>query len=304
VEVRFNARGLLQHEGRLQADIRIVTMPEGDDPDSIIRRDVSEWPRLLAQAKPIVGYVIAVATQGVDLYEAKAKTAVAQQVIPLIKDIVNPVERDHYWQELARALHTDERALRQMPVEQNRPRPVAAQPVAVKKGGNGRVVDMRQINYLRECLHYPQIIKKINLKLAQCQQPIVAEADFSVPEDRELFRLMLKWVERGKIVTMTEMWDSLEDDVLKKRAQYLLQTPPTPESELSRLPEKLVLSVLHWRRDKISEQVTELKLLSQEINSDNDPETAKMYAQKTNEASKMRNQINKAMNILSAMQRT
>ena len=91
VVARFDARGLVQHEGRLQADIRIVTMPEGDDPDSIVRRDVSEWPRLLAQAKPIVAYVIGVATKGVDLGDAKTKTAVAQQVIPLIKDIINPV---------------------------------------------------------------------------------------------------------------------------------------------------------------------------------------------------------------------
>ncbi len=32
LEVRFNARGLVQLEGRLKADIRIVTLPEGQDP--------------------------------------------------------------------------------------------------------------------------------------------------------------------------------------------------------------------------------------------------------------------------------
>lgn len=110
---------------------------------------------------------------------------------------------------------------------------------------------------------------------------------------------MIKQVEQGNIVTIAEMCDSLDDDVLLNRVQYLQQTPPTPESELSRLPEKLVLSVLHWRRDKISEQVMELKLLSQEINRNDDPETAVLYAQKINEASRMRNQINKAMNMLS-----
>lgn len=301
VEVRFDARGLVQHEGRLQADIRIVTMPEGDDPDSIIRRDVSEWPRLLAQAKPIVAYVIDVATQGVDLNEAKAKTAVAQQVIPLIKDIVNPVERDHYWQALARALHTDERALRQMPVQQNRPRPAVAQPVVKKKGGNGRVGDMRQINYLRECLHYPQIIRQINLKLAQCQQPIVAEADFSMPEDRELLKQVIKWVEQGNIGTMTEMWDSLEDDVLQERARYLLQTAPTPESELSRLPEKLVLSVLHWRLEKVKGHLTELQQLFRETNRNDQPELADLYSQQIRESHLMIQSLNRAAETVTAI---
>ncbi|HUM70022.1 MAG TPA: DNA primase, partial [Chloroflexota bacterium] len=103
VEVRFDAYGLVQQEGRLQADIRIVTLPEGEDPDSIIRTDPARWPQLVAQAQPVVAYVIGVATQDLDLRDAKAKTAVAQQVIPLIKDIADPIERDHYWQELARA---------------------------------------------------------------------------------------------------------------------------------------------------------------------------------------------------------
>ncbi len=303
VEVRFDARGLVQHEGRLQADIRIVTMAEGDDPDSIIRRDVTEWPRLLAEAKPIIAYVINVATQGVDLSEAKAKTAVAQQVIPLIKDIVNPVERDHYWQELARALHTDERALRQMPVQQNRnrPLPAAAQLTAPKKGGNGRIGDRRQINYLRECLYYPQIIRQINLKLAQCRQPIVAEADFSVPEDRELLKQLFKWVEQGNIVTMAEMWDSLEDDVLQERARYLLQTAPTPESELSRLPEKLALSVLHWRLEKVKGRLSELQQLFRETNRNDQPELADLYSQQIRESHFMIQSLNRAAEAVTAI---
>ncbi len=53
-ETRFDARGLVQHEGRLQADIHIVTLPEGYDPDKILRTDPDQWPELLAQAQPVV----------------------------------------------------------------------------------------------------------------------------------------------------------------------------------------------------------------------------------------------------------
>ena len=302
VETRFDARGLVQHEGRLQADIRIVTMPEGDDPDNIVRRDVSEWPRLLAQAKPIVAYVIDVATQGVDLRDAKGKTAVAQQVVPLIKDIVNPVERDHYWQELARALHTDERALRQMPLSAKRPRPTVTQTVGTKKNGaNGRVADMRQINYLRECLYYPQIIKQINLKLAQCQQPIVTEVDFSAPEDRELFKQMVRQVEGGNIVTIAEMCDHLDDDILLSRVQYLQQTSPTPESELGRLPEKLALSILHWRLEKVKRHLAELQLLFRETNRNDQPELADLYSQQIRESHLVIQSLNRAAETMIAI---
>jgi len=110
----FDARGLVQHEGRLKADIRIVSMPDGKDPDNIIADNPAEWTALLETARPVVQYVIDMATADLDMQDAKAKTAVAQQVIPLIKDIGEPVERDHYWQALAEALQVDERALRRV----------------------------------------------------------------------------------------------------------------------------------------------------------------------------------------------
>ena len=74
--------------------------------------------QLLAQANPIVDYVIMVATSDLDMKDAKAKSAVAKQVLPLISDIADPVEREHYRQLLARSLQVDERTLRQMPVQQ------------------------------------------------------------------------------------------------------------------------------------------------------------------------------------------
>ncbi len=114
IDIRFDAQNLVRYESRLEADIRVVTMPEGKDPDNIIREDPTQWPLLLAKAKPVVEYVIGVLTQDLDMSDAKAKTAVAQQIIPLIEDITNPVERDHYWQQLAYILKTDERALRQL----------------------------------------------------------------------------------------------------------------------------------------------------------------------------------------------
>jgi hypothetical protein len=154
---------------------------------------------------------------------------------------------------------------------------------------------------LRECLHYPQIIRQINLKLAQCRQPIVAEADFSVPEDRELLKQLFKWVEQGNIVTMAEMWDSLEDDVLKERARYLLQTAPTPESELSRLPEKLALSVLHWRLEKVKGRLSELQQLFRETNRNDQPELADLYSQQIRESHFMIQSLNRAAEAVTAI---
>lgn len=61
-ETRFDAPHLVRHEGRLQADIRVVTLPAGNDPDKIIRENPTLWPQLVAQAQPVAAYVIDVLT--------------------------------------------------------------------------------------------------------------------------------------------------------------------------------------------------------------------------------------------------
>ena len=48
LDVRFDAHNLVRYEGRLQADIRIVTLPEGNDPATINREYPTHVPTLLA----------------------------------------------------------------------------------------------------------------------------------------------------------------------------------------------------------------------------------------------------------------
>lgn len=113
LDVRFDARGLVRLEGRLKADIRVVTLPEGQDPDKLIRTDPTAWPRLLAEARPVVDYVIRVVAAELEPGDAKGKSAAAAQVLPLIEDIADPVERDHYLKKLSKTLGVEEAALRQ-----------------------------------------------------------------------------------------------------------------------------------------------------------------------------------------------
>ena len=42
-ELGFDARGLLRNEARLQADLRVASMPDNLDPDEIVARDRAEW---------------------------------------------------------------------------------------------------------------------------------------------------------------------------------------------------------------------------------------------------------------------
>ncbi len=107
----FDSRGLVRLEGRLDADLRVLTLPPGKDPDEVVAEDPSAWTAMLGRAQPVVDYVLDGLTAGQDLEQAKVRADIARQVLPLIEDVLDPVERESYRQHLARRLKVDERAL-------------------------------------------------------------------------------------------------------------------------------------------------------------------------------------------------
>lgn len=284
-EIRFNARGLVQSEGRLKTDIRVITLPEGQDPDSLIRANPQQWPRLLATAKPVVAYVLDVVSRDLDLSDGKAKSAVAQQILPLIGDIADPVERDHYRRLLADKLQIDEIALRQAQGKLRQAQPRRSQPQrpssrqtqpppqppepefpewdyaeanGVQEGGTkqgrqqkrgGRA---REANFLRQCLQYPHVLAAVNKLLHTYGQPEVSANDFETVEDRAIFLALKQRLAVSSVVTIEELCDDLEDS-LSARVYALLKLSAVSESKLDRLPDTLVSSVLDWRAERLKE---------------------------------------------------
>lgn len=316
-DVRFNARGLVRHEGRLQADIRVVTLPEGFDPDKLIREDPSRWPALLDQAKPIVAYVIDIATEGLDMQDGKAKAAVVQQVLPVINDVVNPVEREHYRQILARRLQVDERVLHKVSVPTGRKRVKAraqsdgpARPAKVSLESAGLAVairgstaasEMKREYFLRQCLAFPQLISQIDKILAIHQQPLVTEADFTRLDDKALWRQLRQRPNQRPVATIEDLWDSLaEDEYLRERVQSLLSIKLTSESELERLPDRLVLSVLDWRLERTKSLLAEVERLFRESQEQKNLEMLELYGQQLRELPTQVRSIDKARGAMSA----
>jgi DNA primase len=109
-ELRFDARGLLRHEARLQADLRVASMPDELDPDEIVQRDPQEWKSLIENAKPVIEHVMTTLAIGRDLDDPKVVSEIGDKVWPLIQDLAKPEEREFFTQRLARFLKVDERA--------------------------------------------------------------------------------------------------------------------------------------------------------------------------------------------------
>ncbi|MFH1085139.1 MAG: DNA primase [Chloroflexota bacterium] len=105
------ARGLIRYEERLDAEIRILRLPKGMDPDELVLADPQRWSRMVAEALPVADYFFQVTLEGANLATAKGKREVADRLLPVIADMENPVERSHYLQRLAGVVRVDEREL-------------------------------------------------------------------------------------------------------------------------------------------------------------------------------------------------
>lgn len=320
LDVRFDARNLVRYEGRLQADIRIVTLPEGNDPDKIIREDPTQWPKLLAKARPVVEYVIAVLTQDLDMGDAKGKTAVAQQVIPLIEDIQDPVERDHYWQRLAHTLRVDERALRQVRrPERKRPpaehtsaaRTIPPPPEPPAEGelrgtavlGHSLLgIKKKEAFFLSQGLHHPRALADVNQILGQADQRAVGTNDFTATEDRALWPHIVQWISAGSFVTIQDLCDSLDRPLLD-RVQYLQTLSPTLDANLDRLADQLVLAVLDWRIEKARQLRTDLLQFVVKAEQQGDLDSYQEYLVRLQELSVTKRQLDRAKDAMSANSR-
>ncbi len=279
----FDPRGLIRHEGRLQADIRIVTLPAGRDPDQIIRDDPGRWPALVAEARPVVAYVIDTYVGALDPGDAKAKTEAAAKILPLIGDVADPVEREHYRQHLARALGVDERALRKMQASERParggPARSGARPVDPHAGKTGRppsgkprfelgklfLTEQREIHYLRQVLGRPHLLSEVDDSLRRQEQPAISESDFGVAEDRMLFGRLRGLVYAGGFAGLDDLSAGL-DHSSAQRLAYLLddavetslagRVGPTTETA-----DSLALSMLNCRAETIRQQMNDLKQL-------------------------------------------
>lgn len=93
---------------RLSANLAIVSMPTGLDPDDVIRRNPQEWQVLVAQAQPLVDFYFRLITEQFDLTSAQGKGLAVAELAPLIAELDDEIERQHYIQRLSRAVQIDE----------------------------------------------------------------------------------------------------------------------------------------------------------------------------------------------------
>jgi DNA primase len=272
-ELGFDAHGLLREEARLQADLRVAAIPDGLDPDEIVARNKDEWAKLIEKAKPIVTYVIETLAAGQNIIDPKVKNQIAAQVLPLIEDLPNALERDTYRQQLARMLRVDESALtgtqaqassvkrtRGPQTAQTAQKQPAEKPKPAVTVSSSQKVEAYIIAVLYK---KPDLLYRLDRLLEENKLLKLTAQDFEYTDHQMFFGLVREAVEQDK----TEHHEFVVESV-PASFQSLLQELDAQTEKFERMEEKLLeellRGVIKLRRVAAGENLNQLRYLIEE----------------------------------------
>ncbi|MDX1437214.1 MAG: DNA primase [Anaerolineales bacterium] len=275
----IDPRGLLRHEARLQADIRVTTLPEGMDPDELVNESPQAWEETLKVARPIVVHVMETLSEGRDIGDAKVKSEIAGQVLPLIEDIPSPIERDTYRQRLARLLQIDERTLIQgnqgpappRPTRRRRP-PPPAEPRPESTAASALLTNTgyRQEAYsLGVLMRQPDLIYRVDRSLQEAGLRRLSVKDFIHSDHQVIFRLIYESLEQNLAEPVDFVLANLPLSLMEHADMILAETKDLTLSD-SRVLRDLLRTILDLRRRHLSQSIDQLRYLMETSQEEGD----------------------------------
>jgi DNA primase len=92
-------------------DVRVVRLPEGKDPDEVVRDTPDRWREEVRTAQPIIDYLIDIHARAHDLRTPGGRARFVDAVLPIIRNLPNPVMRDGYLARVHQVSGVEERTL-------------------------------------------------------------------------------------------------------------------------------------------------------------------------------------------------
>jgi DNA primase len=238
---------------------------------------------------------------GQDINDAKTKGRIAAQVLPLIDDVENPIERENYRQSLAHLLRVDERALintRVVPVQLRRTRRSEAQPpsaarpdsAAFFQASPGPQLERYALTLL---LRLPETLHSLDRLLQEAGLPRLEASDFSQTEHQLIFQLLQNALNQIELDPQEYIQDHHDPSLTPGLDGFLHAAIPEGEPE-EKLFADLAQVVLRLRRINTNEKVNQLQFLVLEAVQDGQMRVA-AYEEEAARLGQLRNLLDHAL---------
>ena len=262
-EVSPSFAELVKFQSALDAEISVLLLPPGKDPDEIISEDIALWQKLVEQAVPILDFALQAIVSKVDASKAKDKSLAVEKLLPLIYAIKDPIQQSHYVKKLARELTIGESdvktALREVKANQKKPRFTgqAGQSRLARQLASSPVEEY----YLALLFQYPELHKLV--------QELLPE-HFQHTENRELF---IQW----QVCRNISHLQSKVDATLLEHLYYLLNKPFPPLVQENARERELVFRDCTLRlQERLSRTLEIAKRLTLELTREQEGTSAEL----------------------------
>lgn len=304
------ATGLVRHEARLAVELQVMTLPEGKDPDDVVRADAQQWRELVNNAQPVVDYYFELARRELDLKSAAGKSAAVERLAPLITEVSDEIKRAHYTQQLARLIQTDERTLertlqkrRKQTTSPPRPAPVAVEPdfadeeppppplpgaaPARAKPHPRREAQTSPSAYcLSLLLQQPDLLPDLQAELANLGAGTLGEDDFSRADERVACVLLLNGALSGET-------EAFARGLL---AQFQVGVAQLPTLSREQLLEDMLRAVLRLRISNLKTRAQALPALTHSARAEGLSDEVRLYQQQQQALSEHRRLLEQLLN--------
>lgn len=120
---------------KVGVNVSIITIPDGKDPDELVRKDPKLWQAAIEKHQYAVDWLIERYKGLLDIESGQGKRQFTDVVLQIIRGLTDKVEQDHYLGELAKSISVSkeamagkltEQAVRERPVRLKKPAQTAA----------------------------------------------------------------------------------------------------------------------------------------------------------------------------------
>ncbi len=236
-----------------------------------------------------------------NISDPKAKGAIIDQMVPLIKDLSGEVERSYYAQQLARGLGLDEKiiAWRISPQRERTSRPHRSTPR--REGFETSVIEPDTKAWWqdreRHCLSYlyrdPELLNLLNKSLQGAGLGAVSSQDFDQAEHQILFKLIQQSLEQDELEPLQFIDQSLPDDLLELGNQL---SGKNDASYQDKLLDDLIRTMAMLRARRISEELLQMRYLQEDISNQGDIVLGQSYRKMIMEYTRTRAKLDSILN--------
>ena len=249
--------GLIGFEERLEADLLVIPMPPGKDPDELIHDDPAQWRELVDHAEPLVDFSFRVMTQDLDLSTARDKSIAVKRLVPIIQEIGDAVQRAHYTQQLARLVQVPEQTIaQQLAGRSARKTPRAAAPAEAASAP--RAESKLEGYCLALALKTPQHLSRIDF---------LEPEDFAEAEHRALFFALRDFVESTSFDRET-FRETLDESIQPLFDQMLARVQQLPEMDEPDLAREIQTAAYRLRLQRDKSELAHVEVLLRDKDED------------------------------------